>query len=123
MTKTQLHIDNIQLLAHVGQGARERSVPQAMRIDITITFKKVPRACYTDQLADTVCYDQLVSLLVAHCHGKSFALIEGMAYDLFNAVKRVLPRETILRLSLTKLHPPVAAIKGSSSFSYEDEVS
>ena len=85
-----LEVPAIRLEVRLGCEAAERALPQAVDIELRIRFADLPAACWTDELADTVCYAELAALLREHCAQREFRLIERLALEL-SGVVRALP--------------------------------
>jgi len=111
-----LDIEAIRLDVHLGCQAAERARPQAVEIKLTIRFATLPAACWTDELADTVCYAELATLAREHCAGREFRLIERLAFELHALVCARLPAGARLVLTVAKLAPPVAELERGVRF-------
>jgi dihydroneopterin aldolase len=77
-----LFINQIPVLLKLGVPDIERHTPQLIYIDISIRYKFLPQCCYTDNINDTLCYDQLATEINSFCVQKEFHLIEHLAFSL-----------------------------------------
>lgn len=118
-TTNLLTIQSLALATHIGWTAQERSKRQIILVDITIAFAKTPKACLSDQLDETYCYDTLVNQLHQHIRSTSYRLIEHMAYDIHAVMKTLLPKKTRISIVVTK-HPRVKGLRGGVRFEYGD---
>jgi dihydroneopterin aldolase len=105
-----LDVEAIRLSVHLGCEPGERRVAQEVEVKVGIRFAAVPAACWTDDLADTVCYAELAALAREHCAGREFRLIERLALELHDLFRSRLPRGARLSLTVDKLAPPVAEL-------------
>ena len=115
-----LEVPAIRLDVHLGCTAEERAVPQPVEIELRIRFADLPAACWTDELADTVCYAELAALAREHCAGREFRLIERLALELAGLIRARLPEGARLSLTVVKLAPPVREIVRGVRFTIED---
>ena len=111
-----LELERARLLARVGTTAAERAVPQEVDLDVKIRFANRPAACETDALDDTVCYVRLVESAKALCDGREFQLIEFMAQQMMDTFRKELPADAELEVCVTKVRPPVEAVRGGVRF-------
>lgn len=115
-----LDVPAIRLEVHLGCEAPERAVPQGVEVALRIRFADLPAACWTDELADTVCYAELATLLREHCASREFKLVERLALELAGVVRAKLPESARLTLSVVKLAPPVPELVRGVSFTIDD---
>lgn len=115
-----LEVPAIRLEVRLGCEAAERAVPQAVEIELRIRFADLPAACWTDELADTVCYAELAALLREHCAHREFRLVERLALELSGVVRARLPDGARLTLSAVKLAPPVPELVRGVRFTIDD---
>ena len=83
----------------------EKARPTPVSLQVSLDFPTLPKACQSDQLADTVCYDQLSQQLYSVCTTKHFNLIEHCGYEAYHALKHYLQTQNLaanLSLTLTK---------------------
>jgi len=109
-----------RLNVRLGCSEKERRLAQQVDLDLSIRFLEPPPACKTDQVDQTVCYDELIKWARSYCEGKEFRLIEKLAHDLFKCLKAKLPPLASLWIQTTKVNPPVEELYGGASFSFGD---
>lgn len=115
---TQLEINNFILSVLLGATKEERSIPQNISMDIKILFTKSPKACITDNLEDTICYDKLLKLVQEFCINKEFNLIENLAYAIYHFLQSQYPKQNF-KLRICKA-APIQNLLGSCCFSISD---
>lgn len=117
MTASCLTVNGLELNIHLGWPESERLQQQTVTLDMTIHFNEAPRACTTDNLEDTFCYDELIKIIKENVAQRSFKLIEHFGYEMYQLVKKLLPDNTLLQLSVSK-KPPIENLNGGVKFSY-----
>lgn len=118
--EVSLEVPAIRLDVRLGCQADERAVPQGVEIALRIRFADLPAACWTDDLADTVCYAELAAALREHCATREFRLVERLALELAGVVRARLPEGARLTLTAVKLAPPVAELVRGVRFTIDD---
>ena len=112
-------IRDFRLELRLGWSAGERKRPQTVRFDIELRPPKPPRACRTDRLEDTVCYDEASQRLVALAR-REFKLLEHLAQEAHDALKGALPKGVLIKIQVTKLKPPIRELAGDVRFFLSD---
>ena len=82
---------------------KQRLTPICFQVEIK--FDKPVKACSSDALQDTVCYDHLSQLLYESCQQKHFNLIEHCGYEAYQSLHAYLQQTKIdaaLQIKLTK---------------------
>lgn len=119
---SQLILEKLNLLVKLGHSSEERSFPQWVSVQIKFKFSSLPAACINDQLTDTICYASLANELQQFCDKHSFKLIEALAYQLYQFLKKKLPKLLNIPINIflcvTK-NPQLTKMK-QSSFSISD---
>lgn len=115
-----LEFRGARLDVRLGCSVAERAVPQAVDLDLAVRFAELPRACESDELADTVCYAELIDAARDACAGREFKLVERLAHELFTRLRPLIPAGASLWLRATKLRPPVEGLAGGVAFSLGD---
>ena len=115
-----LEFRGARLEVRLGCSAAERAVPQPVDLDLAVRFSKLPAACESDELGDTVCYAALIDAARAACAGREFRLVERLAHDLFARLRPLVPPGAELWLRATKLRPPIDGLAGGVAFSLGD---
>jgi len=98
----------------------ERSHKQIVWLDIEFFFPSPPKACISDNLADTFCYDKLTKLLQEHVEQKEFHLIEHLTYEIHRFIKNNCSDQTKVNISITK-KPAIPGLTGGVCFRCEDK--
>ena len=120
--KAGLRLRDICLMMRIGHLAIERETAQAISLDVSIDFHQPPIACDSDQLNDTVCYDQLITGIQLLCETSHFQLLEHCAATLYAHVKAQLSDKDAVMIGVTKCHPPIAVLQGGAHCYYGDPV-
>ena len=78
-------------------GCYEEEKRRTTPVQVTIEWQpECCFACQTDQLQDTVCYDQLIQFLNQQCFQKTYQLIEFACNDIFQTVRKFFDEKHIL---------------------------
>lgn len=101
-THNVLAINNLELNIHLGWPDEERLQKQTVWLDVKMQFHAAPKACASDQLDDTVCYQQLIGNLRQHLAEKQFRLVEHLTHDIYDFIQAAAPKETKISVVLTK---------------------
>lgn len=72
----------------MGCSFEERANLQPVDVDIKITFSQEPLECYSDQLADVICYKTVTKQVIESTKGQSFNLIESLSARIFACVAK-----------------------------------
>ncbi len=115
----RLTVHDYSLLCHLGCSAAERAQKQEVRVSLQIDFAEKPQACVTDNLSDTVCYDQLCRLILKTTQTVEFQTIEHLAHKLHENLRASLKRALKWNLSLHKVSPPIDGLRGGVTFQIE----
>lgn len=105
MMNTQLTLKNYKLNITLGWTETERQAKQTIFLDLKIGFLEAPLATITDELTDTICYDELIKAIDEFCKNKSFKLIEYFAQELYEFLQHKMKTKVKLMLQVTKPHP------------------
>jgi len=109
MPLDRLTIHHIAFRAPCGVRPEERALGNDFVAEVTLELD-LGRAGRTDALADTVDYGEVADTVVGTAAGERH-LVEHLAEDIAAAILAAHP-VTAVEVSLTKRHPPVAAIGG-----------
>lgn len=113
----QIKLNDLCLDVHLGWPEEERRHKQEISVSISLKFLSMPSSCETDDLQGTVCYAELIQGIAAHCEGKTYKLIEHLAYDIYQQIKS---RHAIdCRVSVSK-QPPIKHLRGGAVFACGD---
>lgn len=118
---TSIALRGLELPILLGWTEEERSKKQIIILDLDIHFVIPPKACATDQLEDTDCYDSLINHIKNAVSARSFRLIEHLAQEIFHLIKQFLQNDNSVSLQITK-KPPIANLMGGVTFIYGDPV-
>lgn len=113
-------LQGLELSVKLGWPQDERLKEQIVVTDIMIDFVEPPRACTTDHLEDTYCYDALIKDIKIFIASKKFRLIEHLGFELYQLIKKSLPENTRIRTRVTK-KPAILNLTGGVAFFYGDE--
>lgn len=109
----------------LGVGETERSSPQDVEWTLRVRFPaESPRAVETDRIEDALCYASLCEALAAVAARRPYLLVEHLAREGYLAVRAEAERTGFsacaIEVTLHKLHPPVAGLRGGVRFVYGD---
>lgn len=110
-----LSINGFELPVYLGWPEAERQQIQTVRIDLTIQFAAPPKACETDQLQDTFCYDELLEQLRVKIADRPFRLLEHLTSEIYKIIKPELPKDAKLTVNALKW-PPIIGLTGGVAF-------
>ena len=86
----------------------EKELPQPFLVTLTLEISKIP-ACETDDLADTVDYGKIFSIVKKTVEEGSYDLIEYMAGEI---LRNVLSADTMIQAATVLVEKPQAPIDG-----------
>lgn len=115
-----LQISGLHLFVHLGTTESERIKKQEVKVDINIYLSGSPQVCFSDNINDAICYDQICQLISQTSQKKEFHLIEHLSYTLYQSLKEQVFANYKISLRLTKLSPPIENLKGGASFYISD---
>jgi len=118
MTHALLKINDLELSVNLGWPEEERATQQIVMVSLEIFFNTPPKACLSDQLSDTFCYDDLIQHLTHQLAQKQFRLIEHLAHEIYLQVKKIVNHQVIVHLNKK---PNIAGLMGGVCFSYGDK--
>ena len=114
-----ISVHDLELYINLGWRKKERRLEQSILLDLDICLPKPPKACKTDDLADTICYAKIIENLRQQLHEKTYKLIEHLSQDIFDIIKPQLPKQAKLKVRITK-YPNIKGLLGGVSFYYGD---
>lgn len=118
---TRITLHQLELTITLGVSSKERITPQTVWLDIDIHFHTPPKACLSDQLSDTYCYDTLTQKIAAQIQPRTFHLLEHLAHEIYALIKQSFEEPLTAHVKVTK--KPVLSSSltlKSASFSYGD---
>jgi len=119
MQKSSLMINGFELPVCLGWPEAERRQAQTVRVDFEVQFATPPKACETDQLQDTFCYDKVLTLVREKIQEQEFRLIEHLAVEIHRMTKPLLPSGTLLTVHVLKF-PAIPGLTGGVTFTCAD---
>ncbi len=120
MNMQKLKISDYVLWIHLGVSEEERVKPQQVNLNIEITFLENLSACETDDIKNTVCYDELTSQIRLFVQERSFKTIEFLAKNIFDLTKEKISQTNRTQIHIHKVAPPMPHILGGTHFVYGD---
>ena len=111
---SSLHVKGFELSLRLGLGDEERANKQTVMINMNLTPLEESRALSTDDIADTICYDTLMSKLSAKFSPLEYKLIETLSADIAREIQKYAPNYKI-EVELIK-HPPIVGFKGTVAY-------
>ena len=110
-----LRIHDLDLSVYLGCLPAERGQLQTVRLNLEILFQQKPKACESDELLESICYDQIGNLLMKFVRDREFKLIEFLAERSFVLLKESFPGAQF-NIKVHKLNPPVDWKNTGTSF-------
>lgn len=104
----KLFIKNIELKMRLGCLPEEKEAPQRVDVDVLIEFKSTPEGCLSDELCDTICYTEVISVIVAYSGSRHFNLLESFAYGSYQRLKQMCGDSNLVLVKVHKVNPPVS---------------
>jgi 7,8-dihydroneopterin aldolase/epimerase/oxygenase len=104
----QVFVSGLALHAYHGVMPHEAKVGQTFKLDLTLDID-LAGASRSDKLADTVGYDQVVEVASTAFCARRYRLVEAAAGAVADAVLARFARVTGVRVTVHKLHAPIAA--------------
>lgn len=119
--QSKMVLRGLHLEIFLGWPKQERVTKQLIICDVDIQFSVPPKGCVSDDLDDTICYDQLIQDIKLYVSQKQFHLIEHLAFSLYQHIKDYLSQHDniALQIHLTK-KPQIENLTQGVTFSYGD---
>ena len=115
-----LQIEGYISYVALGVTETERTNPQPVKWDITITMPTLPSGCISDNINDTICYGNICNILL-EVSQNSYCLIEKLCHIAFSEIKKYINNENKLSVKLSKLNTPITNLEGCATFILTDE--
>lgn len=116
-------INRLQLAAHLGCYAKERSKAQQVELSVRFYFPEMPDCARNDN-GSFIDYDTVSNEMHKIAEKTEFRLIEYMAMQLHKHIRKLVNKQADknvkIWLKLTKLAPPVPHLLGGASYIYSD---
>lgn len=98
-----MQIEGINLPAFIGVNNDEKQKIQTLLVQIIVHFKKLPDACASDNINDTICYSTLSNNIYNTFAQKHFNLIETLTKEIHNYLSSAyLNKNVTFTVSTTK---------------------
>ncbi|MDB2414796.1 dihydroneopterin aldolase [Rickettsiales bacterium] len=118
--RSVISTNKLRLKMNIGVGEDERKTPQDMDISFKFFYKNPPKACQSDDINDTICYDNVIKIIKNCCCNKTYKLLEYTAYQLYKAIREETAEDIKIWIRVEKCNPPIDEVMGSTSFEYCD---
>lgn len=115
----RITLQQLELKVRLGFSEAERASLQPVWVTLDLTFSHPPKACSTDDLKDTICYDTLISNIKKNLAGREFRLLEYLAQEIVQIIKQESGNEMRILVSITK-KPAIPDLLGGATFTYGD---
>jgi len=112
-----LTVEQVMLKVHLGVGKKEQSKKQKVAISLRLDIPKLPPK---DKAEDYICYGKISEAMREYCEGRRFRLIEALGLQLFDLVRKQVPKEVAISFKLHKCKLPLTYVKGGACFYYSD---
>ena len=116
----RMQIRDFSAQVFLGWEETERQKPQEVRFFVDLVFPVSLRAQQSDELSDTICYDEVcgwISRSVAH---QSFRTVEHLFQAVREDLRKEISKEVRLQLKVHKVLPPVPGLLGGVIFGDEE---
>jgi dihydroneopterin aldolase len=111
-----LKLNNLELPMSIGCLPEEREIKQTVSFSLVIAFIGEQEGERSDDLIGVVSYADLAAIIERVSQYRHFNLIENLANSVFVKLKEFLPSCALLELTINKVKPPVADLKGGASY-------
>lgn len=118
-----LELEALEVEAYIGCYSEEQTKKQKINISWKIYFDKEPKACNTDNLSDSICYNVISSKIKEMTLSKHWNLIEHLAKNIYELIKLEIKNsgcEAKILVTIDKF-PNIEGLKGKTSFLYGDK--
>lgn len=118
---SSIMLRSLEFDLHLGWPEAERAQKQQVWVDIHFQFSQPPRACKTDDLVDTFCYDQLVQALKIKIATRQFRLLEHLGHELYHWCKELITQDVLIQVRVRK-KPLIENLNDGVTFTYGDTI-
>lgn len=112
-----IFIEGLEVYGHHGVTDEEKVLGQRLLYDVRLSMDECD-AAYTDDVADTVDYTEVIDVIVDVATTGSYSLLERLAQLTAEAIIRRFPVDEVW-VQVTKPHPPVACALDSVAAAVE----
>jgi dihydroneopterin aldolase len=113
-------LEDLSLQVRLGCSESERATPQEVRLTVELRFEGAPKAIFSDDLNETICYAKISEALKKRLQSREYKLIEKMAADAFETVYEFSQAQAQIGIAVHKVRPPVEFLKGGSWYKCGD---
>jgi dihydroneopterin aldolase len=106
------YIEGLEIYGHHGVPAEEKVMGQRLLFDVRLTMEEC-RGAYSDGVADTVDYTEVIDVLTEVATVESYSLLERLAQVCAETILKKFPLLDEVWVQVTKPHPPVACALSS----------
>lgn len=114
-----INLNGLELSVKLGWPQDERLKEQIIRLDIVIHFLTPPKACQSDDLNDTHCYDALIEIIKRFVAARKFRLLEHLGCEIYTVIKNELSDNAEVCVKITK-KPAILNLTDGVTFCYGD---
>lgn len=118
--QSSMVLNNLELSVRLGCLPIEQMQDQTIGVDIKLQFSNAPRACQTDNLDDTICYDLLISKIKNELASRKFRLIEHLGHEIYQIVRKNASSDVFIGIRIKK-KPLIINLKEGVTFHYGDK--
>ncbi|AIL65254.1 Dihydroneopterin aldolase [Rickettsiales bacterium Ac37b] len=116
-----LSFDKLSIKVNLGVSDIERKISQEIYLSLKLIFITPPKGCFSDNIEDTICYNQLANVIKEFCENREFKLIEYLTYQLYQSIKDFINNSNVkIWLKLDKYPGVIKDLLGATSFTYHD---
>lgn len=94
----------------------EQELTQEVSFSLAILKDELPRACFTDQLKDTICYYEICNEIKKIVLQKNFSTIEHLTWSVFSNLKETISPSNKINLKVKKVKPPIVELANGVEF-------
>jgi 7,8-dihydroneopterin aldolase/epimerase/oxygenase len=113
-----IELKQLHFFAFHGLYEEEKKTGNEFEVNLSVDYK--PDTVVISEIADTINYAELFDLVKAEMQ-KPRDLLETLAMEIVELIHSLYPQITKAVISITKLHPPIAAFTGSVGVKYKKE--
>lgn len=100
-----LTLEQYRIDVFLGVDEYEHQKKQSVFCDVSINFEDKPLACTSDNLSETICYDELLKTVSNSVENQQFKLIEKLAEFVFDIIKTNVKYKHKLSVTVYKPNP------------------
>jgi dihydroneopterin aldolase len=116
---SSLFVNDFTFLCLLGCYPEEQTQKQEVSVSLKMEFSEIPQACMTDNLEDTLCYENICNEIKAVGDKKLYKTVEHLSFEIFLTLKKIIPNEYRWSIKLRKVNPPIEGLKNGVIFELE----